>query len=54
VAEAFSVAQPGWVEGRVWVVVDDVITTASTTGSVLSVLRVAGASGAVPVALALA
>jgi hypothetical protein len=54
VADAFSVAQPKWVQGRVWVVVDDVVTTASTTNSVLSALRMAGARGAVPVALALA
>jgi ComF family protein len=54
VTGAFSVTQPNWVSGRVWVVVDDVVTTASTTNSVLSTLRLAGARGAVPVALALA
>jgi predicted amidophosphoribosyltransferase len=54
VAGAFAVGEPGWARGRQWMLVDDVATTGSTLHAAARVLREAGASRVVPVALALA
>ncbi len=54
VADAFRAVQPGWVQGRDWVLVDDVCTTGATLLAAARVLTAAGARRVVPVALALA
>ncbi len=44
VAHAFQVDCPEWVEGRNFLLVDDVMTTGATCGSVAKVLKEAGAA----------
>jgi len=54
VAGAFVVSDPGVVRGRIWAVVDDVMTSGSTLAEAAGALRAAGASQVLVVAVALA
>ena len=53
-AGAFRVEHPTWVSGRSWILLDDVITTASTLAECMDTLRRSGARAVRPIAVALA
>jgi ComF family protein len=54
VARAFACREGAWVEGRSWILVDDVVTTGSTLLAAARALEEAGAARVIPVGLALA
>ena len=51
---AFSPGKRTWIQGRTWILIDDVATTGATLMSVSRTLYAAGAVRVVPVTLALA
>ena len=54
VAGAFALREPAWAPGRIWIAMDDVVTTGRTLLECVEVLRGSGAAGVIPVAVALA
>ena len=52
VRDAFEAVRPGWIQGRTFLLVDDVMTTGATVNECSRVLKTAGAAGVYVVTLA--